>query len=329
MKETAFAELEKIIERDYKNIAGIQISYDGVIIYEKYQNKCSTDRRVHIYSVTKSIVSALIGIAIDKGYITDVHQKVLEFFPEYMPKKGEKTIQNITLENLLTMTAPYKYKFFAPYVKYFTSRDWVEFSLDLLGGKGNIGEFRYIPLIGLDILTGILTKVTNRSVSEFVAEYLFVPLKIDVPPNVFFHSKEEQMAWNKEKYVNGWVVDPMGVNTAGWGLALSTSEMLKIGLLYLNHGIWENKQIVSTRWITESTKEHSRWASKKLSYGYLWWVGDDGGYAAMGDGGNIIYINPNRKLVVSVISNFVPRPKDRIKLIKKHIEPILQSKCKY
>lgn len=90
MKETAFAELEKIIERDYKNIAGIQISYDGVIIYEKYQNKCSTDRRVHIYSVTKSIVSALIGIAIDKGYITDVHQKVLEFFPEYMPKKVKK-----------------------------------------------------------------------------------------------------------------------------------------------------------------------------------------------------------------------------------------------
>ena len=271
-------------------------------------------------------MSTLIGIAIDKGYITDVQQKVLDFFPEYIPQRGEKTIQNITLENLLTMTAPYKYGFFAPYMKYFTSGDWVEFSLDLLGGKGNIGEFRYVPLIGLDILTGVLTKVTKRSVSEFAAEYLFAPLKMGMPPNVFFHSKEEQMTWNKEKYVDGWVVDPMGVNTAGWGLALSAPEMLKIGLLYLNHGVWENKQIVSNEWITESTKEHSRWAAQKLSYGYLWWLGDDGGYAAMGDGGNIIYVNPNKRLVVSVASNFVRRPKDRIELIKKHIEPIMEIK---
>ena len=68
----------------------------------------------------------------------------------------------------------------------------MEFSLDLLGGKGNIGKFRYVPLIGLDILTGILTKATKRSVSEFAAEYLFSPLKIDTPPNIFFHSKEEK-----------------------------------------------------------------------------------------------------------------------------------------
>lgn len=326
MNKTAFQELEKIIERDYKNIAGMQISYDGAVIYEKYWNECNAGRRIHIYSVTKSIVSALIGIAIDKGYIRDVQQKVLEFFPEYMPKRGEKTIQNITLENLLTMTAPYKYRFFAPYIKYFTSGDWVEFSLDLLGGKGNIGEFRYVPLVGLDILTGILTQATKMSVSEFAAEHLFAPLKIDTLPNIFFHSKEEQMAWNKEKYVDGWVVDPMGVNTAGWGLALSVCEMLKIGLLYLNHGAWENKQIVSAEWITESTKEHSRWEARKLSYGYLWWLGNDGGYAAMGDGGNIIYVNPNRKLVVAVASNFLPRPKDRIELIKKHIEPIMEIK---
>ena len=72
----------------------------------------------------------------------------------------------------------------------------MEFSLDLLGGKGNIGKFRYVPLIGLDILTGILTKATKRSVSEFAAEYLFSPLKIDTPPNIFFYSKEEHCRGN-------------------------------------------------------------------------------------------------------------------------------------
>lgn len=324
MKETACIELEKLMESDYKNIAGMQISYNGAIIYEKYRNECTADTRMHIYSVTKSIVSVLIGIAIDKGYITSVQQKVLTFFPEYIPKRGEKTIQDVTLENLLTMTAPYKYKF-APYTKYFSSKDWVKSSLDLLGGKGNIGEFRYAPLIGPDILTGILSRATQMSVSEFASAYLFTPLEIDTPPNVVFHSKEEQMAFYKANHVDGWVVDPMGVNTAGWGLTLSVSEMLKIGLLYLNHGVWEDKQIVSRQWIAESTKEHSRWTARNLSYGYLWWLGDDGDYAAMGDGGNIIYVNPRKRLVVSIISAFMPRPKDRIELIKKYIEPMLKD----
>ena len=76
----------------------------------------------------------------DKGCIKNIHQKVLDFFPEYEIKKGEKTIQNITLRDLLTMTAPYKYKF-NPYIKYFTSDNWVKFSLDLLGGKGQAGKF--------------------------------------------------------------------------------------------------------------------------------------------------------------------------------------------
>ena len=83
---------------------------------------------------------------------------------------------------------------------------------------------------------------------------------------------------------------------------------------------------MSAEWISESIKEHSRCAVQKLSYGYLWWLGNDGGYAAMGDGGNIIYVNLNRRLVVSVASNFVRRPKDRIELIKKHIEPIMEIK---
>ena len=94
------------------------------------------ESQVHVYSVTKSIISILIGIAVDRGYIQSVDQKVLDFFPGYIVRKRENTIQNITVKDMLTMTAPYKYRFFAPYVKYFTSEDWVKFSLDLLGGRG-------------------------------------------------------------------------------------------------------------------------------------------------------------------------------------------------
>ena len=157
MNQEKITELEKTICRDYSNTAGIVVLKNGRTEYENYFNGCTSNCRIHVYSVTKSILSILIGIALDRGYIKSIHQKVLDFFPEYTVTNTMDSIRNITLENLLTMTAPYKYKF-APYLKYFTSDDWVKFSLEQLGGKGQIGKFRYAPLIGPDLLSGILAK---------------------------------------------------------------------------------------------------------------------------------------------------------------------------
>lgn len=318
--------LDKIINNDYSNIAGMVVLKDGKTLYEKYFNECTVTSRIHVYSVTKSILSILIGIAIDKGYIKSINQKILDFFPDYIIKRGEKTIQNVTLKNLLTMTAPYKYKF-APYIKYFTSDDGVKFTLDLLGGKGQIGEFRYTPLIGPDILSGILVKATGQSVLEFATEHLFLPLEISALSNVTFHSKEEQLAFNKAKNISGWVADGAGTNTAGWGLTLSPTDMAKIGQLYLDNGMWDGKQIVSARWVDESTKEHSRWEKRNLAYGYLWWIIDDKehSYAAMGDGGNVIYVNTKKNIVISIASLFEQKVKDRLEFIKEYIEPMFES----
>lgn len=319
-------ELEKKINKDYSNIAGMVVLKDGKTLYENYFNECTATSRIHVYSVTKSIISILIGIAIDKGYIKSINQKVLDFFPDYTVKRREKTIQNVTLKDLLTMTAPYKYKF-TPYIKYFTSDDWVKFTLDLLGGRGQIGKFRYTPLIGPDILSGILVKATGQSVFDFAKENLFSPLGITVLGNVIFQSKEEQLAFNKSNNISGWVADQAGVNTGGWGLTLSPTDMAKIGRLYLDGGMWNGKQIISTGWINESTKEHSRWEKINLSYGYLWWIidGKEHAYAAMGDGGNVIYFNTKKKIVVSIASFFVPKVKDRIEFIKEYIEPIFEN----
>lgn len=327
MNQEKVTELEKKINNDYSNIAGMVVLKDGKILYENYFNECTATSRIHVYSVTKSIISILVGIAMDKGYIKSINQKVLDFFPDYIVKRREKTIQNITLKNLLTMTAPYKYKYFAPYVKYFSSDDWVKFTLDLLGGRGQIGKFRYTPLIGPDILSGILIKATGQSVFDFATENLFSPLGITVESNVIFHSKEEQLAFNKAKNISGWVADSTGVNTGGWGLTLSPRDMAKIGQLYLDGGMWNGKQIVSTRWIDESIKEHSRWEKINLPYGYLWWIIDDKEHAcaAMGDGGNVIYFNTKKKIVVSIASFLIQNAKDRIELIKEHIEPIFEN----
>ncbi|AKN30041.1 beta-lactamase [Clostridium carboxidivorans P7] len=316
--------LEKIVNSSYNNTAGIIVLKDGKTLYENYFNGYTAASTLHVFSVTKSIISILIGIAIDKGYIKSIDQKVLNFFPDYEVKRGEKTIQNVTLKDMLTMTAPYKYES-EPYTEYFTSHNWVNSALDLLGGKGKIGEFKYTPVIGPDIFSGILVKTTGQSVLDFATENLFSPLGINVCGNVVFHNKEEQLAWYEEKNVKGWVADPQGVNTAGWGLTLTPMDMAKIGQLYLNKGIWNGKQIVPTWWIEESIKEHSKWG--KLSYGYLWWIIDhkEHIYAALGDGGNTIYVNTKKKMVVSVASLFMPQAKDRIKLIKEYIEPMFED----
>lgn len=323
MDQKRIIELEQKISTDYGNTTGVAVLKEGKLVYEKYFKGCTRESQVHVYSVTKSIISILIGIAVDRGYIQSVDQKVLDFFPGYIVRKRENTIQNITVKDMLTMTAPYKYRFFAPYVKYFTSEDWVKFSLDLLGGRGKIGTFRYAPLIGPDIFSGILVKATGQSVFEFADENLFSPLEIHVDGDLMFKSKEEQLAFNESIDTSGWVRDSLGIHTAGWGLTLSPMDMAKIGQLYLNKGIWNGKRIVSEKWVEESTREHIRWKKHDLSYGYLWWVNEDG-YAAMGDGGNIIYVNTKDKIVVSSSALFVPKIRDRIDLIKTYIEPIFR-----
>ncbi|QHQ62017.1 serine hydrolase [Anaerocolumna sedimenticola] len=316
--------LEKIINSSYNNTAGLIVLKNGKTLYENYFNEYTGANAVHVASVTKSIFSALIGIAIGNGQIKSMDQKVLEFFPDYTINRGEKTIQRVTIKNMLTMTAPYKYKS-EPYEQFFASDNWIKFALDLLGGRGQIGEFTYSAIIGTHILSGILIKATGQSVFDFATEKLFSPLEIQVGNNVVLQNKEEQLAFFKDKNVRGWVADQQGVNTAGWGLTLTPMDMAKIGQLYLDGGLWKDKQIIPAWWIDESTKEHSRWG--KLSYGYLWWILDDKEhiYAALGDGGNVIYVNTKKKMVVSIASLFVPHAKDRIKLIKEYIEPMFEN----
>lgn len=324
MNQKNIEALEKIISKDHANIAGIIVQRNATKVYENYFNGYDAKSAFHVFSVTKSIISALIGIAMDKGYIRSMDEKVLDFFPEYNPKRGEKTAQRVTIRDMMTMTAPFKYKS-APYTKYFTSESWVKSALDLLGGKGEIGPFRYTPLIGPDILSGILTNVTGQTVLEFAYENLFSPLEIHITKNVIFHSKEEQLSIIKDYHESGWVADPQGVNTAGWGLFITPEDMAKIGQLYLNGGIWGGKQIVSPQWITQSTKAHSHWEELELAYGYLWWIVDGNSYAALGDGGNVIYVNPKKNLTVVIASQFKPVVKDRIQLIKETIEPLLEE----
>lgn len=323
MYNQSMLKLESLIQEHYPSMTGIVVFKNHEVAYEKYFNEYTSTDTVHIASVTKSILSILIGISLDKGYIKSIDQKVLEFFPSYTIKRGEKTIQSITIKHLLTMTAPYKYKS-EPYTKVYSSEDWTKAALDLLAGKGTIGEFKY-STVGSHILSSILTNATGQSVLNFANQHLFRPL--DIPPShdTMIHNKEDYLAFLKGRYVSGWIVDPKGIHTAGWGLTLMPTDMAKIGQLYLNNGLWYNQQIISPHWIHESIKAQSRWGS--LSYGYLWWPINTyryNDYAALDDGDNVIYVSPRENIVIVIAAQFNPKSKDMIEFIQRHLLPSLE-----
>ncbi|SDZ38790.1 CubicO group peptidase, beta-lactamase class C family [Evansella caseinilytica] len=314
MNADKLSALEAVIRSDYSNINGIVVARKGFIAYEKYFHGCVPEEPHHIASVTKSIVSALIGIAIDAGYIQSADQKILDFFPEYAPDPTDRQKREITIRHLLTMTAPYPFEdWHEPLDKMCVQPDWVKYTLDILGRNGRIGTFKY-STAGAHLLSAILTRCTGESARELANKRLFKPIGMKEIPKYEMSSFGFDDLFGKN--VRGWVEDPMGHSTGGWGLTLTPRDMARFGWLYLNRGMWDNKQIISEKWIGEST------AVNRNKYGYLWWLHEEGeifAYSAMGDGGNVICCLPEKDIVVAIASAFDMNPRDRWTLIKEQI----------
>ena len=326
--------MKKVVYEEYNNTLGIVAYKDNKKVYEEYFNESSEDESVHTFSIAKSVISILIGIAIDKGYIKSVNQKILDFFPEYELKKNQEQLKNITIEDFLTMRVPYKFKY-EPYTKVFTSQNWGEKILELIGGKENIGEHFHYSTVGIQILSNILTKATSMSLKEFAQKNLFNYLDILNLPDVEIHDKESQAEFYKSRNNRGWVHDPSGYYITGWGLCLTTDEFARIGLLVLNKGIYKGKRIVSEQWIKEMTKEREK------NYGYLWWIypknqtmkiitkeyntGKYDSYCANGVGGSLIAVIPEKNIVICCTCSLVYNPKIRTELINNYLIPYIDS----
>ncbi|AXR17602.1 6-aminohexanoate hydrolase [Bacillus thuringiensis] len=307
--------LDCIIKEEYKNINGMLVVQKDNVVFENYYNGYSPDNAFHVASVTKTIISALIGICIDKGYIKSVDQKVIEFFPEYTLKASD-----ITVRHLLTMTAPYPFTDWQePLEELCTQEDWVQYTLNRMGNGGEIGSFKYSSA-GAHLLSAIITSTTGKSAREFANKYLFQPLDMREIPNYNMKAFGFDDLFGKD--VKGWVHDPNGISTGGWGLTLTVRDMAKFAQMYLNEGIHNGKQILSKSWIIESIAMNSN------QYGYLWWLREEDGifsYCAMGDGGNMICCIPKQDLVVVIASEIIPNARDRWELIVKYILPYLQN----
>ncbi|MEN6348673.1 MAG: serine hydrolase [Syntrophomonas sp.] len=317
-------ELEPIIKSEYSNVNGIVVVKNGYIAFEQYYNGYSPDDAHHMTSVTKSIISALIGIAIDAGYIKSIDQKVLDFFPDYVPDEENENRQIITIRHLLTMTAPYSFEDWSePFDKLCSSPDWAKYTLDMLGQGGRIGAFKYSSA-GAHLLSIIITRSTGKNAREFANEHLFQPIGMKEIPDYKMKAFGFEDLFGRN--VKGWVKDPNNNPTGGWGLTLTPRDMARFGFLYLNRGIWDNNQIIPCTWIDDSIAPHSKTLinGSMANYGYLWWLPEEDGifaYMAGGDGGNVICCIPEKDLVVVIASEFIINPRDRWTLIKEHIIP--------
>lgn len=312
--------MDKHIQSDYKNINSIVVVKNGSIVYEHYYNGYQATDVHHVASVTKSVVSALVGIAIDQGYIKSVDQKVLAYFPEYQSADDDFLKKAVTIKHLLTMTAPFPFSWkegasrsHEPLDRLRRQKDWVKYSLNLLGQKGQLGQFQYYTA-GTHLLSAIITKATGKSMREFANQALFKTLGMREIPDYDMSSFSLEAVFGKG--IKGWVKDPQGITAGGFGLTLTPRDMARFGLLYLNQGKWEQRHVISETWIADSLRINPN------NYGYLWWLKDENkrfSFSALGAGGNVICCIPEQDLVIAIASEIINNPKDRWPLIEKYI----------
>ena len=228
---------QRIENNTYSGIHSVLINHKGKLVYEHYFQSFTRDSLHDSRSSFKSITSILIGIAIDHGFINDVNQKVSSFFPNYPGvKKWSDQKKQMTLKNLLEMKSGFDCEEFNGTKDCESamteSDDWVRFSLDLPLSHPPGTYWAYTSCAPM-ILSGVLSNATKMSVMAFADRYLFKPLGIS------------RYRWTKDPAQHGM--------TAG-SFFIRPADMLKIGQMIADGGVWQGKQIVSKKWIAESTK---------------------------------------------------------------------------
>jgi|LSQX01.1.fsa_nt_gb CubicO group peptidase (beta-lactamase class C family) len=283
MDSKKLLEMFKAIQDEKTPIHSILIIKNGYLVTEAYFSPYNENIKHGIYSSTKSIISSLIGIAIDEGYIKGTDQKVLDFFPDvqfgeegYLAESIKKyQVKDMTIEHLLTMSAGHTEDSSNPIFmsKYFPQ---TFFSLHFSSKPGT--KFLY-DSGATHLLSAILSKATGVTTEAYAKKHLFDPMMIT------------DYSWDK---------DPNGTYLGGWGAYLKPRDMAKFGYLALKEGKWNNKQLIPEEWLKTATSKHidGYWGDTRADdYGYLWWINPFGGFRADGYGGQYIFVLPEQDLV--------------------------------
>ena len=264
------------------------ISHRGELVFEEYYNGADPRRPANMKSASKSVISALIGIAIDEGHIKSVEDPITKYFPGYIFNQTNPDKRLITIENLLTMQSGLETTSNRNYGKWVLSDNWVEFVLNqpLVAKPGT----RMLYSTGsTHLLSAILTRASGVNTKEFAQKYL-----------------ASQLGYS----MSYWSRDPQGIYFGGNDMEMTPRQMLAFGELYLNQGVHEGRQIIPTDWVKESYRPHVLSPrGQGRYYGYGWWLRDLAGMlvpVAWGYGGQLIFVVEPLDLVVVATSDSTP-----------------------
>ncbi len=275
----------------HENILNLVLVKDGEMIVDYNKKDEYKDKKFKINSCTKSIVSALIGIAIDNRLIESVNQPISDFFPELKTDGVDMRKRDITIHHLLTMTSGISWPEFRNWgfiSSLVNSNYWVKFILNR-PMEHSPGEIFNYSSGGSHLLSAIVSKATGMNAYTYAQKHIFEPLDI--------------------KNLT-WMSDPQGNSNGGFGIEMSAYDMAKIGSLYLNKGKIEKDSLIPEYWINESTEPKISVSRALVHYGYQWWITDlsfkktsNSAYFAMGNGGQFIFVVPSMNMVVVFVSD--------------------------
>jgi CubicO group peptidase (beta-lactamase class C family) len=254
----------------------VLVARRGRIVFERYYHGAGRALDWNVFSVTKSVVSALVGIALRDGRLHSLDQDVVDFFPNKVSAQADPRVRSITLRDLLTMTSGYRERHVA------ASDDWVTTSLNRPLASDPGTTFSY-DSPSAHLVGAVVAQATGMPLATYAARELFTPLGIEP---------------------GGWETDGRGHQFGSTGLRLRARDLVRLGQLYLQHGRWHGRQIVPASWVRESTSRHVV-VPGGYGYGYLWWRNrrSHGGYSAIGYGGQLIAVFPRLDLVVVTTGN--------------------------
>ena len=262
-------------------ISSLVIFQNGEMLEEQYFGRMNANLTHNIKSASKSILSILVGIAIEEGYLEGVDQQIGEFFPDYFASNPDSAKMAITIGNLLTMRSGLASTSRGSYGRWVISDNWIEYKLDQpLTGRPGID--RNYSTGNTHLLSVILTRATGMSTRAFANRYLFNPMDIEL---------------------GGWDRDPQGFYLGGNNMALRPRDMVKVGKLMMDMGEFEGKQLISPDWIVESVTPVTGRRPGVINYGYLWFRRQSAGLEmvyAYGNGGQYILIVPEIEAVIAV-----------------------------
>ena len=284
------------------DVRAVIVVEDDRTVVEEYYDSTPEDYR-GVFSVTKSVVSTLVGIAIEEGLL-DLEQTLAQLLPSYAATMNPD-VAGTTLAQLLTMTGGFPDTGSVAAVEEGLDPppDWVAYNLQTAIRPPGQGFAYSDP--GVDLVAAILAEVTGRSVLQYAQDKLFTPLGADTEPA----AEPLAIPDNIDAYEAAgfaWPVDPQGIHIGSSLLKLRPRDMASFGSLHLHEGRMDGQQVVPAGWVREATAAQVPARGAAPSYGYLWWTGaeadDTPAYLAWGYGGQLIEIVPDRELVVVIAS---------------------------